>query len=719
MGILIRKGDQPDYGWRQKREETGMQQGIAVFVMVLLFAMASACVWTAVCRERMRFVRVAFLYFHGIYFVLSVVKSCLGSMDNTLFESFWDMEPRTYIHYGLPLVVLCLAALVLMIRVKWFSDRRLIDTFCAVMFPGSILVFLVNGRISNRAYCVLFVVCACLTLAAKITDRKELAYYQGHASGEAVRAAAPCVGAWVVMHCIFLPSELYISNPGEFTGSYGPFLAITVCGALAVGILLLLGEVLLLPKTLVYYVNLFFMEITLTGYIQNMFLNGRMEILDGDGQVWTMAQKSVNMVLWLGVIVVLTVLCGKKKFLAKTGRAVCVYILLIQTVTLGYLIVTSDLSGYRRSDELTVQHSLEVAEGQNVLVFVLDRFDSSWMETVYEEDADFCAPLQDFIFYRNATSQFANTGPGIPYLLTATAWKEAHGTGYAAYAYQDSSLLQDIKQQGFDLGIYTSAGLVADALYDSISNYDSEVEKRYDIGGTIYTMWKCSMYKTSPFVLKDRYTYYSDDIAGIVKTPQVWDTENDFPFWERLRTQGLAVSGEYEKAYRFYHMHGAHEPYTFSDNMKYDRTGRESGLYPQIRGSMKIVYEYMEQLKALGKYDDATIIITADHGQQTDFVEETGKPQRVSAPVIMIKEPHRTGSQLAVSDAPVSQAEMLSSMVRTMGMDNQKYGAALDEVPDDSGRERIFLKLYPEFVKYTIVGDVRDIENWRGELMQE
>ena len=280
-------------------------------------------------------------------------------------------------------------------------------------------------------------------------------------------------------------------------------------------------------------------------------------------------------------------------------------------------------------------------------------------------------------------------------------------------------LTKDIRQQGFDLGVYTGAYLVSSELYDSISNYDTEVEKHYDIGGTMYTMWKCAMYKTSPFVLKNRYSYYSDDIAAIVKAPQVWDTENDSLFWERLRAEGLTVSDDYTKAYRFYHMHGAHEPYTFSDNMKYDKTGRESGLYSQIRGSMKIVYEYMEQLRALGKYDDATIIITADHGQQTDFIEETGKPQKVSSPVIMIKEPHQTGSQLAVSDVPVSQAEMLASMVRSMGMDHRKYGDALDEVADDNKGERVFINLYPEFVKYTIVGDVWDIGNWRGEKLSE
>lgn len=34
----------------------------------------------------------------------------------------------------------------------------------------------------------------------------------------------------------------------------------------------------------------------------------------------------------------------------------------------------------------------------------------------------------------------------------------------------------------------------------------------------------------------------------------------------------------------------------------------------QGTGSLKIVYEYLEQLRALGKYEDTTIIITADHG---------------------------------------------------------------------------------------------------------
>lgn len=697
-----------------------MQQGIAIIVLILILALMSSFMWVVLSHDKLRFVRVAFLYFNGIYFVISAVKGMLGSWDNALCESFWDMEMQTYVHYGMPLLLLCIVTLALLLKVKWFTDKRIIDTFCTVMFMSVIVLFLVCGKITNLTYCILFVICICLTLTAKIADIKEQEYYKRQEFGGALRKMVPCVGAWVVMHCIFLPNELYLCNLEDFSkGEYMPFLAIMCCSGFLIMACFLLGALLLLPKKMVCYMNLFMMAVTLMGYIQNMFLNGKMEILDGDKQIWSAGAQAVNSILWISVLIGLVGIGNKKKAVRKAGRVVCIYIILIQMVTLGYLILTTDRSGYKQSGELTIRNSLEISQGQNVLVFVLDRFDSSWMETLYEEDAAFCDPLSDFTFYRNATSQFANTGSGIPYLLTATAWKESHGTGYSTYAYQESSLLQDMKQQGFDLGIYTGTGYVADWLYDSISNYDASVEKTYDIGATVYTMWRCSMYQTTPFLLKQMYSYYSDDIADMVKAPKVWDTENDYPFFARLQESGLAISDSYTGAFRFYHMHGAHEPYTFSENMKYDKTGRESGLYSQIRGSMKIVYAYMEQMKQLGKYDDATIIITADHGQQTDFIEETAKPQRVSSPVILIKEPQQTGMQMQVSNVPVSQAEMMASMVRSMGMDSHKYGSTLDEAVDDPHRERIFLKLYPEFVRYTIVGDVWDIDNWEGELLQE
>ncbi len=696
-----------------------MHQSSIIFIFIIAFALASAFVWRIFQRDQSRIIRVSFFFFLSIYFLLSAVKYYLGNTESTLIESFWDMEFRTYIHYGIPIVLFCIIVLVLLLKVKWCSDKQLMDLFCAVMFFGLILIFLINNRISNRAYLFLFIVSAGLTVGLKVLIKKDLVYYQRQEFGQAIKEAVPLIGAWVVMHCIFLPNELYLGNPSEFTGKYFPLLAITIMSALLVTVFFIFGELFLLPKNAVQGMNLFVMSITLMGYIQNIFLNGKLEILDGDVQVWSAWKLVVNGFLWIAAIIVLLVICFKKKAAIKVGKTICIYIILIQTVTLGYLIISTDKADSGQSEALTVHNSLAVAKDQNVLVFVLDRFDSDWMDTLYKEDMEFCSPLSDFTFYRNATSPFANTAAGIPYLLTATEWKEEYGTNYAPNAYRDSTLLQEIKQQGFDVGIYTNASYVSNQLYDKISNYNASVEKKYDIGTTMTTMWKCALYQTMPFVLKHNYSYCTEDIESMVKAPQVWNTENDYPFAENLLKNGLTIADNNTKAFRFYHMHGAHEPYTFSEDMKYDKTGRESGLYSQIRGSLKIVYAYIDQLKLLGKYEEAMIIITADHGQQTDFIEETGKPERVSSPVILVKQPYIAQEQLQIEDIPVSQAEMMASMVKTMGIESKKYGLTLEQVSKEPDKKRTFLKLYPEYVKYTIDGDVHDINSWSGEMLNE
>ena len=73
-------------------------------------------------------------------------------------------------------------------------------------------------------------------------------------------------------------------------------------------------------------------------------------------------------------------------------------------------------------------------------------------------------------------------------------------------------------------------------------------------------------------------------------------------------------------SYRFYHMYGAHNPYHMSEDCVW--VNKDGDMMSQSKGSMKIVFEYVEQLKSLGggdMYENATIIITADHGQNYTY----------------------------------------------------------------------------------------------------
>lgn len=131
----------------------------------------------------------------------------------------------------------------------------------------------------------------------------------------------------------------------------------------------------------------------------------------------------------------------------------------------------------------------------------------------------------------------------------------------------------------------------------------------------------------------------------------------------------------------------------------------------QRRGALKIVYEYLRQLKELGKYDDALIIITTDHGI-TASSDEDGNMTEISLPILFVKEPGETRDEMIVSSAPVSHADILATIRRQLGINTSDK--ALKDISEQDDRIR-YMKVSrsDEFEKYEINGDARDIENWR------
>ena len=162
-------------------------------------------------------------------------------------------------------------------------------------------------------------------------------------------------------------------------------------------------------------------------------------------------------------------------------------------------------------------------------------------------------------------------------------------------------------------------------------------------------------------------------------------------------------------------MRGPHGPFYLSDDVKYEPTGREATVSSQGRGSLRIVYEYLEQMKELGIYDDATIIITADHGQGyiLDSDKTSGKPDRTSRPIFIVKKPNEQGEAMRISNAPVSQAELIPTILGAVGADGSDYGRTFEDISENEERERMYVDVYSYFtVQYTIHGDAADLDNW-------
>lgn len=646
------------------------------------------------------------------------MKYLLGYHKENLWESFWDVQTVTIIHYGIPLFIIGLAAPIVLHVLFRGKDVRILCFFDSSLFFMFSFVFFFVRKLSNKTFCIAFLLAFAMTLPAIWFLRKNNIVYAREGGKKALYKALPVLVYWLVFVAIYTPNELYLSNSSDFPMSYWYFFGkLLLSGGIAFTILLA-GMLIYLTKKQFELFLLFVFTLLTTGYIQGMFLNGNMGVLDGTQKAWGISKIILNLFVWLiliGAIIVFYV--WKKETAQKAMQIVSIWLVLTQVVSLTVLIVTSEDTDQKSGMELTTEGMLEVGTENNIIVFVLDKFDGRFMDEVLEADAEFLSPLKDFTYYQNTTSEFSPTYNSIPYLLTGTIYEEGREAEYVSYAYTEDTLLTDLATAGYNIGLYTHKRYVSEDMQNIISNYEENVERTCSMWDLFFLMTQCSRYKIAPFIAKEYYLYDTSDIALLVVDEHIVNIENDIPFYHKLTDEGLRViNKDTNGVFRFIHMHGAHPPYTMTEEyqyLEYDARRDEhwgSGV-SQARGAMKIVYEYIRQLKELGKYDDALIIITADHEYTEELSDGEGNMIDISFPILFVKEPYENREKMKDSQAPVSHADVIVTIKDTLGKNMSEK--VLKEI--DESEERIrFLKVSNpgSLKKYQINGNVRDLKNW-------
>jgi len=124
----------------------------------------------------------------------------------------------------------------------------------------------------------------------------------------------------------------------------------------------------------------------------------------------------------------------------------------------------------------------------------------------------------------------------------------------------------------------------------------------------------------------------------------------------------------------------------------------------QATGCFKIVYDYLDQLKALGLYKDATIIITADH---PDYVgDDLTKPMHAA---LFVKPGGVEGTPLAYSHAPVCPDELPGTVMEGLFGNREGFGPGYLDMKEGDPADREF---DVNLNRYEIEGDGRDFANW-------
>lgn len=516
------------------------------------------------------------------------------------------------------------------------------------------------------------------------------------------------------MLLIFGPAEIFFGNVTEFQFLYGEFVGYMVI-IFVIALLLMTALLTILPDKLHKIAVSIVFGIALAGYLQVMFLNKNLDLLgvNPNGYHVQAAQGTVNLIIWLVVVAsILALSVWKKEIGKKVVLYLSAFLLCIQGVAMISLLLTSPKEAFERAkgkNRLSGEDQYTVSANENVIVFVLDYFSSLYLKQMLEVYPDGAECLHDFTYYDNADCGYYGTFPSLAHMLTGC---EVDATIPIAEWCKDiwendltNEFYQELQDNNFKANVYTTDSNVltssngCEILRGKISNATDEPrEVSVDTPLLIKTLAKMSCYRMAPDVLKPGFYTNVSEYSLIVEDLGDGILQTNSDFYAKLKEEGLKAD-ESSNYFIVQHLIGTHE---FNTD-EYGNYAERTSVEETARGCMTIMEGYLEELKKLGVYDNATIIITADHG---------GCEKEDLQVVYYVKQPGETHEVSPVTNAPVSHCDLLPTVAQMAGLDYTKYGISINDLSQDQQRERtVWIRKkdpdYPAevYYLYTYTGD--------------
>ena len=390
----------------------------------------------------------------------------------------------------------------------------------------------------------------------------------------------------------------------------------------------------------------------------------------------------------------------------------------------------------REPGVLTFDHLTELSSGKNVVFFLVDRFDVRYFEKLQKTEPEFLESLDGFTFYNDYTSLYCRTYPAVASILTGVENDfESTRLEYFKDAYSDGGHLRALYNAGYDVNVYTEKYYVYDDAY-YMSDYVKNTSgvKGYEIDSNLALsgdMIRLSLSTCLPFVAKSAVGELStpDFNAHAVYEAAAPMYEADMKdVYDHITAEDFTAVESYGQ-FSFIHIYGCHTPVKYNLDWETANDQEKNDTTMALKQSLIIINEYITEMKKLGLYEDATIVITGDHPaalSDSKLIGEASKSDngtRVTA--MLFKRSGESGTALKTNTAQVSQDELWATIYESEGLTSLKKGESFFDIEEGEERERRYLfelsvKLddgtrADEIVTYKIVGTARDRDNWSIE----
>ena len=491
------------------------------------------------------------------------------------------------------------------------------------------------------------------------------------------------------MFCVYAPYSLYFSNAEEFPFTFSDFWWIPLlCFAAAALILILPG--LLLKKRKIYCAVLF--AIGFGCWLQGSILFQDLGTFNGlpyDSSA-NLQHIVTDAIVWGLVIFVCVLLACAEKGNGKVFPFASAAFICFLAVTTVLLIFSARDEYLTKADSfVSDQDLLSVSEQDNIIVIVPDMFDSSYLDAILDAAPEELSPFEGFTYFRNATGCFSSTTyalgsflSGGPMLNSCADYRATLNENYTA-----EKLFHELVERDYNIGIYTEGKFIPHTLAEKTVNCAGNTAGIVHLPRFISTLYRMTACTYAPDFFRPFTWLYGNEFDGLYSlkdgTAEAYTTDN-LVFYSDLSENGLRFADA--PCFRLIHIYGAHYPYIMDENLQPTAPSySDENAVHASRGVLKILGEYIQALKESGVYDSTMIILMADHG----YSIEGG----LTNPLLMVK-PFGADGDFCINTAPVSQADVIPTIQKAIGMELSGGESSLFDIPEDSCRIRYFYQLY-------------------------
>jgi len=508
------------------------------------------------------------------------------------------------------------------------------------------------------------------------------------------------------MLLIFGPAEIFFVNAGEFEFVYGEFAF--MMAAIAIVVAAVAGLVCaFIPNGIRRILMSLAFGISIAGYIQVMFINEGLDLLgmNPEGYVPDSSQAIINLIVWIVIIALVIALAfWKEKIWQGIVVYLSVFLILIQGVALVSLAMNAGEEAYKHPGGdlwfLSSKDQYTVSAKDNVIVIILDYFSNQYVAPALEQYPDLFEGLNDFTYYDNTDCTYFGTYPSLAHMLSGNMVDtEMFINEWTAGIWQaplTTQFYEELHKKNYVVNLYTpqkemlcgtNSTQILDGTFDNVTNAAADLIIDYKL--LLKTMTKISSYRFAPYAMKPMFYVQVSGYTDIVTIRDNCIYHGNAAFYGSLKEKGLSVDDK-SNYYIIQHLMGVHSYENTADGQYITESTKEE----TIKGCMVIMEDYLNRLKELGVYDNATIIITSDHGAPDE-----------SQVIFFMKEPGEHHDVMQETSAPIGHTEYMATIARAAGLDYTKYGQSVQDIPADVPRERIaWVRLYrdefPGVMKY-------------------